>query len=367
MCSPAGSAVQKTDRPNLFPQAPQRQSVADARSSERLQPPLSAAAEQALARQQAATGAPARPAPLPPPAATSAAQVQVRQQPAQQQRQQQQQQQLSSCRQSHELKPQAAPWPPAGGSGAVPHAAVAAPPACEPLQQAVAQLASDPHAEAAAEVLARLLRNVLGSPGEAKFRRVRLANPRIQAAVVDTHGGVETLLAAGFEIVFEEAAQEDGSFGSDGQGGAAAEGYAVLAPGAPLEPLQQALTLLAPLLPAPASAGLGAAASEPSRASKSAAVVEASPQRELLAAGSGGASSVAASAATAAPQQAQRWDPPRERSTQVRCEACAAATQPRQTPCSRLQSPQSPVPATCARRRRCCCLPHPAMCLTGSF
>ena len=70
---------------------------------------------------------------------------------------------------------------------------------------AASQLASDPSGAAAAEVLSRLLGNVLGSPAEPKFRRVRLSNPKIAAAVVEASGGVELLLACGFEIVFEEA------------------------------------------------------------------------------------------------------------------------------------------------------------------
>lgn len=45
----------------------------------------------------------------------------------------------------------------------------------------------------AAEVLQKLLRNILAAPGEAKYRRLRLSNKRIQEAVVDVSGGVELL------------------------------------------------------------------------------------------------------------------------------------------------------------------------------
>ena len=45
----------------------------------------------------------------------------------------------------------------------------------------------------AAEVLQKLLRNVLAAPDEAKYRRLRLSNRRIQQAVVDVSGGVELL------------------------------------------------------------------------------------------------------------------------------------------------------------------------------
>jgi UBX domain-containing protein 6 len=55
-------------------------------------------------------------------------------------------------------------------------------------------------------VLSRLLSNVVAAPGDPRFRRVRLTNPRIQSAVVDVAGGLELLLACGFEVVFEEAA-----------------------------------------------------------------------------------------------------------------------------------------------------------------
>ena len=45
----------------------------------------------------------------------------------------------------------------------------------------------------AAEVLQKLLRNVLAAPNEAKYRRLRLSNRRIQQAVVDVSGGIELL------------------------------------------------------------------------------------------------------------------------------------------------------------------------------
>ncbi len=42
-------------------------------------------------------------------------------------------------------------------------------------------------------MLQRVLRNILAAPGEAKYRRLRLRNKRIQEAVVDVAGGVELL------------------------------------------------------------------------------------------------------------------------------------------------------------------------------
>ena len=42
-------------------------------------------------------------------------------------------------------------------------------------------------------MLQKLLRNILTAPNEAKYRRLRLSNKRIQEAVVDVSGGVELL------------------------------------------------------------------------------------------------------------------------------------------------------------------------------
>jgi len=122
--------------------------------------------------------------------------------------------------------------------------------------------------------------------------RVRLTNPKVQSAVVDTEGGVELLIACGFQIVFEgkertfaeesaaAPADEAGqpSTGSTAEAPALAagdrdgtgpqnsslegnsqqqaeeeEGYAVLPPDADLEPIHAALSLLRPFLPPTAS------------------------------------------------------------------------------------------------------------------
>lgn len=144
------------------------------------------------------------------------------QQPQQQQQQPQQQAQPTYQQpvpQARPASPQAQHiTPPAVQPQPVPQPQAAlqswqAGPTAEPLSEAadavsvsVAQLASDPAGTAAAEVLGRLLANITASPSEAKFRRLRLSNPRIQSAVVDVSGGVELLLACGFEVVFEEGA-----------------------------------------------------------------------------------------------------------------------------------------------------------------
>lgn len=61
-------------------------------------------------------------------------------------------------------------------------------------QDAVALLRCDerPGAPAIA-VLTRLLRNIVISPQDPKFRRLRLQNPKIREAVVEVAGGIELL------------------------------------------------------------------------------------------------------------------------------------------------------------------------------
>ncbi|KAJ1289610.1 hypothetical protein BS78_02G178100 [Paspalum vaginatum] len=67
--------------------------------------------------------------------------------------------------------------------------------------RAAAYLAADPAPPAAAvEVVKRLLGNLLREPGNDKFRRVRLGNPRIKEAVADREGGLELLEAVGFRV-----------------------------------------------------------------------------------------------------------------------------------------------------------------------
>lgn len=57
-----------------------------------------------------------------------------------------------------------------------------------------ALLRSDPRAEAAVDVLAKLLRNILANPTDPKYRKLRLNNKKIKEAIVDVSGGVEFLL-----------------------------------------------------------------------------------------------------------------------------------------------------------------------------
>ena len=54
----------------------------------------------------------------------------------------------------------------------------------------------------------------MGEPSNAKFRRLRLSNAKVQASVMDVPGALELLQAAGFRMVFEEV--PDGEGGSEG-------------------------------------------------------------------------------------------------------------------------------------------------------
>lgn len=152
---------------------------------------------------------------------------------------------------------------------------------------AIEQLSTDPHCAASAQVLSRLFDNILANSTEAKFRKVRLSNPKIQAAIVDAHGGVELLIACGFHILFERPSSAASSNGGNrnisttstggvsttlGEGTTSSdaqqaqqeekekeleeeeeEGFAVLPPDADLDPLKGAVTLLRQLSSTPTS------------------------------------------------------------------------------------------------------------------
>ena len=98
-----------------------------------------------------------------------------------------------------------------------------------------------------ARVCAALLANAAAHPGEARFRRIRLANPRVHANVTCVPGALELLEASGFRVVFESASKRDPE--------ARAEGFAVLRPEVAIlpDPARAALVagvkLLRPALP----------------------------------------------------------------------------------------------------------------------
>ncbi|CAK0733915.1 hypothetical protein CVIRNUC_000354 [Coccomyxa viridis] len=48
------------------------------------------------------------------------------------------------------------------------------------------------------EMIAKLMKNVVVSPTEDKFRRVKLSNPKIKAALVDVPGALQALLTLGW-------------------------------------------------------------------------------------------------------------------------------------------------------------------------
>lgn len=60
----------------------------------------------------------------------------------------------------------------------------------------------------ACQVLIRLLSNIIQSPEDPKYRRLRLTNSKVKAAVVDADGALELLLACGFEMSEESLVLE---------------------------------------------------------------------------------------------------------------------------------------------------------------
>ncbi|BDA46192.1 probable UBX domain-containing protein 6 [Coccomyxa sp. Obi] len=138
------------------------------------------------------------------------------------------------------------------------------------VQIAAALLLSSDKAPAASEVLGKVLRNILEHPTEAKYRRLRLGNKRIQETIVDVSGGIALLQACGFELVFEAAAE-----------GGSEEGFAVLPDDCDLALVQAALQLLGQPQPSPSShqQGVGRAASSPASTSSAPAPPSAGPRQ----------------------------------------------------------------------------------------
>ncbi|KAE8690880.1 hypothetical protein F3Y22_tig00110893pilonHSYRG00675 [Hibiscus syriacus] len=54
--------------------------------------------------------------------------------------------------------------------------------------------------EGSIQVVLRLLRNIVKEPGNDKFRKIRMSNPKIREAVDDVSGGVELLEHVGFAL-----------------------------------------------------------------------------------------------------------------------------------------------------------------------
>ncbi|CAL5227638.1 g10643 [Coccomyxa viridis] len=138
--------------------------------------------------------------------------------------------------------------------------------------------------------IAKVLANIVAHPAEAKYRKLRLANKRIQDTIVDVDLAWSSyrcdycLQACGFELVFQEGSGEQLEASAD------LEGFAVLPEHADLAPLQAALQLLGHREPAqqPCSSSAGAASSHSASSSGAAgqasrahsdSVTSAAPQR----------------------------------------------------------------------------------------
>ena len=57
-----------------------------------------------------------------------------------------------------------------------------------------------------AQVMSKLVRNAAVQPSEDKFKRIKLSNSKVKTTIVDTTGGVPSLLAMGW--VYDEADKE---------------------------------------------------------------------------------------------------------------------------------------------------------------
>ncbi|XP_057963719.1 plant UBX domain-containing protein 2 [Malania oleifera] len=72
------------------------------------------------------------------------------------------------------------------------------------LESLVGAFLSGKPPEGTVEVVLRLLRNIVREPENAKFRRVRMSNPKIREAIGEVVGGVELLECVGFELREED-------------------------------------------------------------------------------------------------------------------------------------------------------------------
>ncbi|XP_030529156.1 plant UBX domain-containing protein 2 [Rhodamnia argentea] len=68
------------------------------------------------------------------------------------------------------------------------------------LEACVGTFVSAKPPESSVDVLLKLFRNIAREPENAKFRRIRLSNPKIKEAIGDVAGGVELLEFVGFEL-----------------------------------------------------------------------------------------------------------------------------------------------------------------------
>ena len=68
------------------------------------------------------------------------------------------------------------------------------------LEVCVSTYVSGKPSEGSVDVVLKLLRNVVREPESAKFRKIRMSNPKIKEAVAEVTGGVELLSFVGFEL-----------------------------------------------------------------------------------------------------------------------------------------------------------------------
>lgn len=72
------------------------------------------------------------------------------------------------------------------------------------LEACVGTFVSAKPPESSVDVVRKLFRNIAREPENAKFRRVRLSNPKIKEAIGDVAGGVELLEFVGFQLKEED-------------------------------------------------------------------------------------------------------------------------------------------------------------------
>ncbi|XP_009622625.1 plant UBX domain-containing protein 2 [Nicotiana tomentosiformis] len=68
------------------------------------------------------------------------------------------------------------------------------------LETCVSAYVSGKPSEGSVEVVIKLLKNIVKEPENAKFRKIRMGNPKIKEAIGDVVGGVELLEFVGFEL-----------------------------------------------------------------------------------------------------------------------------------------------------------------------
>lgn len=72
------------------------------------------------------------------------------------------------------------------------------------LESCIGAFISGKPLEGSVEVVLKLLRNIVREPENAKFRRIRMSNPKIREAISEVAGGVELLECVGFGLKEED-------------------------------------------------------------------------------------------------------------------------------------------------------------------